>query len=121
MLIAIGVAQELDSRCEVISYEAPFGVGYMVAQLLAVGSAGILPARRAELVQSESVAPSSARGFSGFVSESRPVGIAGGSKTQAESDISGAELPALARQTIETLVKERKRIPTPESISELLN
>src|SRR5438132_13487532 len=44
MLVAIGVAQELESRCEVISYEAPFGVGYLVAQLLAAGSAGILPA-----------------------------------------------------------------------------
>src|SRR5882724_8153381 len=89
MLVAIGVAQELESRCEVISYEAPFGVGYMVAQLL---------------------------------SESRPVGIAGGSKTQADrSDVSGTELPALARQTIETFVKEHKRIPAPESLSELLN
>ena len=57
MLVAIGVAQELESRCEVISYEAPFGVGYMVAQLL-------------------SEPPAVAGGFSGFVSESRPGGIA---------------------------------------------
>jgi len=34
MLVAIGVAEGGDARCEVISYEAPFGVGYMVAQLL---------------------------------------------------------------------------------------
>jgi MEMO1 family protein len=87
MLVAIGVAQELESRCEVISYEAPFGVGYMVAQLL-----------------------------------SEPPAVAGGSKTQADiSDVSGAELPALARQTIETLVKEGKLIPAPENLSELLN
>ena len=33
MLVAIGATQELDSKCEVISYEAPFGVGYLVAQL----------------------------------------------------------------------------------------
>jgi AmmeMemoRadiSam system protein A/AmmeMemoRadiSam system protein B len=38
MLVALGVAQGLEQRCEVISYEAPFGVGYLVAQLLA-GSA----------------------------------------------------------------------------------
>jgi len=34
MLVAIGVAQGLELSCEVISYEAPFGVGYLVAQLL---------------------------------------------------------------------------------------
>ena len=35
MLVALGVAQGLEPSCEVISYEAPFGVGYMVAQLFA--------------------------------------------------------------------------------------
>jgi MEMO1 family protein len=105
MLVAIGVAQGLESRCEVLSYEAPFGVGYMVAQLLAAGSAGILPAQRAERAHSESEPPASA----------------GGSNTQADTRAVGAELPALARQTIETFVKERKRISAPESLSELLN
>jgi MEMO1 family protein len=38
MLVAIGVAQGLESRGEVINYEAPFGVGYMVAQLLSAGT-----------------------------------------------------------------------------------
>src|SRR6266849_5564830 len=40
MLVAIGVTQELENACEVISYEAPFGVGHLVAQLLAAGGAG---------------------------------------------------------------------------------
>ena len=51
MLVAIGVAQELDPSCEVISYEAPFGVGYLVAQLAAGRSADILSAQRAERAQ----------------------------------------------------------------------
>src|SRR5258707_207712 len=127
MLVAIGVAQELESRCEVISYEAPFGVGYMVAQLMR--SAGILPAQRAERAQSESVPPASAgRGTeplavaSGYVSEPRPVGVAGGPNLQADTrDVTGTGLPALARQTIETFVKERRRIPEPKNLSELLN
>ena len=34
ILVAIGVAQDADPNCEVISYEAPFGVGYLVAQLV---------------------------------------------------------------------------------------
>jgi AmmeMemoRadiSam system protein A/AmmeMemoRadiSam system protein B len=33
MLVAIGAASELPFSCEVMSYEAPFGVGYLVAQL----------------------------------------------------------------------------------------
>lgn len=38
MLVAIGAAGELEPDCEVISYEAPFGVGYMVAQLAGAGA-----------------------------------------------------------------------------------
>ena len=34
MLVAIGAIRESVPECEVISYEAPFGVGYMVAQLM---------------------------------------------------------------------------------------
>ena len=33
MLIAIGATLDLPSQCEVLNYEAPFGVGYLVAQL----------------------------------------------------------------------------------------
>jgi AmmeMemoRadiSam system protein A/AmmeMemoRadiSam system protein B len=33
MLVAIGASSELPLSCEVLSYEAPFGVGYLVTQL----------------------------------------------------------------------------------------
>ena len=33
MLVAIGASANLPMSCEVLSYEAPFGVGYLVAQL----------------------------------------------------------------------------------------
>jgi AmmeMemoRadiSam system protein A/AmmeMemoRadiSam system protein B len=33
MLVAIGAAEQLALSCDVMSYEAPFGVGYLVAQL----------------------------------------------------------------------------------------
>jgi len=33
MLVALGVSDETDEDCEVLRYEAPFGVGYLVAQL----------------------------------------------------------------------------------------
>ena len=35
MLVALGAISELPPACEVLSYEAPFGVGYLVAQLTA--------------------------------------------------------------------------------------
>jgi AmmeMemoRadiSam system protein A/AmmeMemoRadiSam system protein B len=34
MLVALGVAEGSDPGCEVLSYEGPFGVGYLVAQLM---------------------------------------------------------------------------------------
>lgn len=34
MLVALGVAEDSDQACEVLSYEAPWGVGYLVAQLM---------------------------------------------------------------------------------------
>jgi AmmeMemoRadiSam system protein A/AmmeMemoRadiSam system protein B len=34
MLVAIGASSDLPVSCEVLSYEAPFGVGYLVAQLI---------------------------------------------------------------------------------------
>src|SRR5690242_11114100 len=34
MLVAIGAGEGLPSSCEVMNYEAPFGVGYLVAQLI---------------------------------------------------------------------------------------
>ena len=45
MLVAIGAGSELPLSCEVMSYEAPFGVGYLVAQLTSepVGLTGQLP------------------------------------------------------------------------------
>jgi AmmeMemoRadiSam system protein A/AmmeMemoRadiSam system protein B len=88
MLVAIGAAQDLDPACEVISYEAPFGVGYLVAQLS--GSADILSAQRAESAQD------------------LPIEIS-------------AELPALARQAVETFVKEGRVLPVPDNPSNVLN
>lgn len=38
MLVAIGATEETNMNCEVLSYEAPWGVGYLVAQLLRANS-----------------------------------------------------------------------------------
>ncbi|MEP6637569.1 MAG: AmmeMemoRadiSam system protein A [Acidobacteriota bacterium] len=58
MLIALGATRELPRACEVLSYEAPFGVGYLVAQLTskvegiaAVDESESLPALAREAVE----------------------------------------------------------------------
>ena len=33
LLVSLGVAEGLETSCEVLNYEAPFGVGYLVAQI----------------------------------------------------------------------------------------
>jgi AmmeMemoRadiSam system protein A/AmmeMemoRadiSam system protein B len=38
ILVALGATRELPPVCEVLSYEAPFGVGYLVAQLTNAGA-----------------------------------------------------------------------------------
>jgi AmmeMemoRadiSam system protein A/AmmeMemoRadiSam system protein B len=94
MLVAIGVAQGLEPSCEVISYEAPFGVGYLVAQLLAAKDV-----------------------------ESVPPAVAGGLTAENEDRDRQAftELPMLARQVVETFVTKGEVINAPENASELLS
>ena len=41
MLVALGLAQTLPKTCEVLHYEAPFGVGYLVAQMTNVKTGGV--------------------------------------------------------------------------------
>jgi len=90
MLVAIGVAQELESRCEVISYEAPFGVGYMVAQLVS---------------EPRAVATGS--------SDTSATGV-------QSTDFSRALLPALARHTIETFITTGTIITPPDDLPDEL-
>ncbi|WP_352430763.1 AmmeMemoRadiSam system protein B [Pyrinomonas sp.] len=38
MLVSIGASRDLPRKCELLHYEAPFGVGYMVAQICSLSS-----------------------------------------------------------------------------------
>ena len=107
MLVAIGAGEGLDQSCELFSYEAPFGVGYLVAQLFTAGSvAGSAHVSSAQRAQSES----------------EPPAVAGGlSNTASTASGGGSELPALARLTIERYVTTGEVITTPENLSDFLN
>jgi MEMO1 family protein len=76
MLVALGATEQLKKSCEVLHYEAPFGVGYLVAQLTNVTTA--------------------AENHEPAVTE----------ETDPDDD-----LPALARNAVETFVLFGKQIP----------
>jgi AmmeMemoRadiSam system protein A/AmmeMemoRadiSam system protein B len=87
MLIALGATQRLPPACEVLHYEAPFGVGYLVAQLTSRKAA----------------------------TNGKPAA------TTAESaGETAVDLPAIARQAIETFVQSGKQTPPAQNASGLL-
>ena len=120
MLVAVGAAEGLRADCEVLHYEAPFGVGYMVAQLARGGAAEgekqkrdhADPETKERTDVNQKDADKSQRGrrademsisdqnFSGQTSgQASAVG-----KETRVSEESGTELPALARRAVESYV-----------------
>jgi AmmeMemoRadiSam system protein A/AmmeMemoRadiSam system protein B len=106
MLVAIGAIAESGSNCEVISYEAPFGVGYLVAQLSAV-----------------SVPPAVAGGAASTPKHSDRIVSADlkDSKSPSATAVSTDRIPALARLTIETFVKDRHIVDQPTGLPDFFN
>ena len=93
MLIAIGAAAELTKQCEVLHYEAPFGVGYLVAQV----------AGRESLDSDRAVNQDQAEG----------------EKSHPEMN-GGEKLLALARQSVETFVREGRFLEKPSASDPML-
>jgi len=77
MLVAIGASSELPQSCEVLNYEAPFGVGYLVAQLANQGAV-------------------------------------------EKREVKSEELPALAREAVETFVSSGDIVDPPKQSFGLL-
>jgi AmmeMemoRadiSam system protein A/AmmeMemoRadiSam system protein B len=91
MLVALGVAEDSNASCEVLSYEAPWGVGYLVAQLVAGSGYADVPS-----------ASSSAN------------------KAADETSAYTGVIPALARRTIETFVRDGTIITPPADLPDEL-
>jgi AmmeMemoRadiSam system protein A/AmmeMemoRadiSam system protein B len=91
ILVALGLTKSLPAACEVLHYEAPFGVGYLVAQLTNVKSNVKSHARNENLV-----------------------GI-------GEQSLAAEELPALARRAVETFVRNGREISVPQNAAEILD
>jgi MEMO1 family protein len=102
LLVVLGATEKLTPACEVLSYEAPFGVGYLVAQLTNAQSG------------SHTVREGPASCL-----DTKPEGIPV-TKTPADEESSPLDLPALARNASETFVRTGKQIDPPASPSPLL-
>ena len=100
MLVAFGVIDDARSNCDVISYEAPFGVGYLVAQLLSAPPAA---AGGPTLERATTAAESSHPAVGGDF---------GPPATAGNSDY----IPALARLTIESFVNTGTIIDPPRDL-----
>src|SRR3989442_5692951 len=114
ILVAIGATRDLDSKCEVISYEAPFGVGYLVAQLAGSGMSSSAqrtidnsPAPERWDRQSKSLSEPAERA----TDNSRRSAVASGSDS----------LPTLARLTIETFITTNTVIDPPDELPDFFN
>lgn len=95
MLVAFGATRGLKANCDVLHYEAPFGVGYMVAQLLQAHGSVEAAEDSSETTTTEA--------------------------RQEVSDPEGEELPALARCAVEAFVSEGLIIERPSTSFDLLN
>jgi AmmeMemoRadiSam system protein A/AmmeMemoRadiSam system protein B len=93
MLIALGVTESALQDYEVLHYEAPFGVGYMVAQIVR------------ETVPGKNTA--SGQDKSAF-------------ESRAAEQQGGEQLLALARRAIETFVQEGRVIEKPSQLEPML-
>jgi AmmeMemoRadiSam system protein A/AmmeMemoRadiSam system protein B len=93
MLVAFGATEKMEHACEVLNYEAPFGVGYLVAQI--VNERSPETEKQAGRVKTHL------------------------EKQEAEQHGS-EELTALARRAVETFVRERRVIEKPSSEDSIL-
>ncbi|MFN2492783.1 MAG: AmmeMemoRadiSam system protein A [Pyrinomonadaceae bacterium] len=95
ILVALGAIRDLPESCEVLHYEAPFGVGYLVAQL--TNAQTTKPATKNAAVDRSSNA------------------VAGGKLPESSN------LPALARRVIETFVRTGKQLAVSDEMAHTLS
>jgi AmmeMemoRadiSam system protein A/AmmeMemoRadiSam system protein B len=106
MLIAIGAIRGLRAECDVLHYEAPFGVGYLVAQLTN---------RKSE---------KGLTGLSNAETMDGPVSNDVHLNRQDEHPLASAptlSLPGLARHAVEAFVRTGKQIRYQASVSGILS
>jgi len=122
MLVALGVAEDSSQSCEVLSYEAPWGVGYLVAQLTSVTPEASKKIAGGERLQ-VTPPPDRDRIISSEPAKRATDDSLEDHDEQATAILTGREsdyIPALARRTIETFVREGTVISSPEDLPDEL-
>ena len=106
MLVALGAIQGSPLSCEVLNYEAPFGVGYLVAQIT---NQSPLDRERRTRASGQSECSSPSNQLRDQI-------------TDAAFAAEGAQLPALARKAVEMFVVTGARVELgpPENLSGLV-
>jgi AmmeMemoRadiSam system protein A/AmmeMemoRadiSam system protein B len=119
MLVALGVIEDAPTSCEVLSYEGPFGVGYLVAQLVASPLATIKVTLKSDAhVTGPSVPTAENIGNDQPPASTTPSGLpAWGPRSVGGPDF----IPTLARHTIETFIRDGLIISPSEDMRELLS
>ncbi|MFN2579342.1 MAG: AmmeMemoRadiSam system protein A [Pyrinomonadaceae bacterium] len=107
LLVAIGATQHLNANCNVISYEAPFGVGYLVAQLAKSEPPAVAGGQTLLRPADGSLDPVSSASSSDW----------GRAATAGDSE----SICALARRAIEVFIRTRTIIDSPDNLSDLFN
>lgn len=107
MLVAFGATDETKRDCEVLSYEAPFGVGYLVAQ--------IVNEKASQIVKDKS---SDAQKKVASSESEKALQKSSSSEEQETEQRGGGELTALARRAVETFVRERRVIEKPSAVKD---
>jgi AmmeMemoRadiSam system protein A/AmmeMemoRadiSam system protein B len=114
MLVALGVIEGIETSCEVLSYEGPFGVGYLVAQLVSLtpkASDKVARGKRPQVAPpldhrnfiSSEPAKRATDDSSDSAAPDQPPATAGGSDS----------FPNLARRTVETFIRDGTIINAP--------
>jgi len=114
MLVAFGVIDDASSNCDVISYEAPFGVGYLVAQLLFDSRTSASAPRTAD--NSPALQDQQAKLLSEPAKRATEEASDSSDPSVQNSDFHRA-IPALARLTIESFVNTGAIIDPPRDLS----
>jgi AmmeMemoRadiSam system protein A/AmmeMemoRadiSam system protein B len=136
MLVAIGACEGMRADCEVLHYEAPFGVGYLVAQLARAEQSPRVE-RAGEMSDGETATTENGgdakthmstnektEAGAGADGESENLDSINSSAAPSESDAdaagAGQVLPSLARRVVETYAREGRLLKVSESDSPLL-
>jgi MEMO1 family protein len=106
MLVALGASEGLDAACDVLHYEAPFGVGYLVAQLSRIGGMAAGETRSAADAKLINSTGGDSVDDDDNAARENYAPPADESEASESPNEESSSLPRLARRAVETFVRE---------------